>query len=304
MFRKEFSAPGRRGPERASHAGRDGRCIALVDARFLAWLIDQSGGQSGATLRRRAVLPVLSAALAQAGLELDLRRAYWYTDKPEAGWVDDQVTRGVLSDEVDGGVSLQRAIGSDLERLAQRRAVDHLLLVSDDERLLGAVDEAQLCGVSVHLLVDERGIDPARVGREDPGWATLLAQADRRIPLAGALLADLVQERTASLDTEPAATDPVAFRADVEALVQAWWNEEPEAQRDDLRDELRHSRGIPAEVDRVLLLRSRRTFGRALSWSEKKLLREIARATALGEPPASAADDPGADPAPHPEQVG
>ena len=280
MFRKEFAAPGRRGSERP---GRDGRGIALVDARFLAWLVEQGGGQQDGMLRRRALLPVLGAALAQAGLDLDLRRAYWYTDKPDGAWVDEQVVRGVLSDAIDGGVSLQRAIASDLERLARRRAVDHLLLVSDDERLLGAVDEAQLCGVSVHLLVDERGIDPARVEREDPGWATLLGQADRRIPLTGALLADLVQERVPSAEAEAPAIDPAAFRAEVAALVQAWWSEEPEDHREDLRDELRHARGIPAEVDRVLLLRSRRAFGRALSWSEKKLLRELARATALGE---------------------
>jgi hypothetical protein len=136
--------------------------------------------------------------------------------------------------------------------------------------------------------VDDRAADPARVGRDDPGWASLLAQADRRVPLAGALLADLLQERGPSAESESPATDPAAFRAEIEALVAAWWDEEPEDHREDLRDELRHSRGIPAEVDRVLLLRSRRIFGRALSWPEKKLLRELARAAALGE----SADDP------------
>ena len=281
MMKREFAPQPRRSFDRSHGAGRAGRCIALVDARFLAWLVDQGGARDGA-LRRRALLPVLGAALAQAGLEVELRRAYWYTDKPDTAWVDDQVTRGVLPDDADGGVSLLRAISSDLTRLAQQRAADHLLVVSDDERLLGAIDDAQLCGVSVHLRADERATDAEQVGRDDPGWANLLAQADRRVPLGGALMADLLQERTAAGESVEPEADPSRLRAEIDALVQGWWAEEPEAHREDLRDELRHSRGIPAEVDRVLLLRMRRTLGRALSWPEKKLMRELARATVLG----------------------
>lgn len=235
---------------------------------------------------------MLGAALAQAGLEVELRRAYWYTDKPDTAWIDDQVTRGVLPEDADGGVSLLRAISSDLARLAQQRAADHLLVVSDDERLLGAIDDAQLFGVSVHLLADERATDAERVGRDDPGWANLLAQADRRVPLVGALMADLVQERASAGEPPEADADPSRLRAEIDALVQGWWAEEPEAHREDLRDELRHSRGIPAEVDRVLLLRMRRTLGRALSWPEKKLMRELARAMVLGDEAGAEPDTP------------
>jgi hypothetical protein len=42
------------------------------------------------------------------------------------------------------------------------------------------------------------------------------------------------------------------------------------------------SRGIPQEVDRQLLLRMRHRLTRALSLQEKKMLREIFRAVALG----------------------
>lgn len=299
MLRRDFAPHPRRSHDRP-HAGasgsyqtRTGRCIALVDAAFLAWLVGQNATGESA-LRRRALVPVLSAALAQAGLEVDLRRIYWYTDRPDNAWIDDQVTRGVLSEDADGGASLLRSIGSDLARLSQNRAVDHLLLVSDDERLLGGIDDAQLCGVAVHVLADDRAGDGERVGRDDPGWATLLAHADRRVPLAGSLMADLVQDRGTGADGGPAgAADESRLRSEIDTLVRSWWDEEPEQQREDLRDELRMSRGIPAEVDRVLLLRMRRTLGRALSWPEKRLMRELARAVVLGATEAPAAPEPG-----------
>ena len=296
MIKREFSTPyGRRpadrpwNPAASTFPSRSGRCIALVDARFLGWLLGQ-GGAGDATLRRRALVPVLSAALAQASLELDVRRVYWYTDKPDTQCIDDQITRGVLPEDADGGVSLIRALGADLLQLAQQRAVDHLLVVSDDERLLTRIDEAQMCGVAVHVLADERAGDIERMGRDDPGWASLLAQADRRVPLGASLMTDLVQERGAAGDAAAGApVDAMQLRTEIESLIRAWWDEESEDQREDLRDELRLSRGIPAEVDRVLLLRLRRTLGRALSWPEKKLMRECARATVLGAQDAATA---------------
>jgi hypothetical protein len=62
----------------------------------------------------------------------------------------------------------------------------------------------------------------------------------------------------------------------------SWWDDEPEDRREELRDALHISRGIPQEVDRQLLLRMRHRLTRALSLSEKKMLREIFRAVAFG----------------------
>jgi hypothetical protein len=47
--------------------------------------------------------------------------------------------------------------------------------------------------------------------------------------------------------------------------------------REDLRDALQISRGVPQEVDRQLLLRMRQRLARALSLPEKKMLRETLR---------------------------
>jgi len=52
--------------------------------------------------------------------------------------------------------------------------------------------------------------------------------------------------------------------------------------REDLRDELRGSHGIPQEVDRHMLLRVRRALDRPLSFPEKKILREMVRNKVLG----------------------
>jgi len=65
-------------------------------------------------------------------------------------------------------------------------------------------------------------------------------------------------------------------------VIVSWWDDEPEDKREELRDALHISRGIPQEVDRQLLLRMRHRLTRALTLQEKKMLREIFRAVALG----------------------
>jgi len=84
------------------------------------------------------------------------------------------------------------------------------------------------------------------------------------------------------------------LRKSMQEVVAAWWTEEPEDLREDLRDALQISRGIPQEVDRQLLLRMRQRLARALSLPEKKMLRETLRNVVTGhqEPAAPAADFP------------
>jgi len=269
---------------------RGGRCIALVDGRYMAWLLGQNPEATGEPLNRHALAPVLSALLAQWGVQADLQRVYWYTDAQDGQYPQDQVARVVAPHKADGGASLLRAFSADLKRLAERQACDHVLLASDDERLLTLMDEAQLHGLSVHILADESARDLAQLSKEDPGWTRLLAQADRRIVLHSQAMRDLTQGRMAHsgpvglLPSPPQpAEDIEAIRPILQEVVTAWWNEEPEDLREDLREELQNSRGIPQEVDRHLLLRVRKVLERTLSFPEKKLLREMIRATVLGE---------------------
>jgi len=261
---------------------RTGRCVALVDARFLNWLTQASDDRSSDLPAPPAaeMLSMLAASLRQAALEVDVVRAYWYSDLAVAQPADDVVQRSVLNPDTDGGLSLMRTMGSDLVQLAANRAADHVLVVSDDERLLPAVDQAQLHGLGVHLLMDESGNDFEKLLRDDPSWARLLAQADRRVlmvPATGATGHPVRENRGAEGQA------PADMQANITQELQTWWDEEPETQRIDLQDELRFSRSIPQEVDRQLLLRLSRNLGHPLSWPEKKIMRESVRRIVLGD---------------------
>ena len=255
---------------------RSGTCMALIDGRFLIWMAQQGAvGATGESVNRQGLLGLLSQALAQAGLDVDLRRIYWYSDRSDGLMIDDQIVRLVQTHDADGGASLLRSLGHDLKQLAEHRACDHVLVASDDERFLATIDEAQLSGVSVHLLADESARNMPQMVRTDPGWARLLAQGDRRVVVNSQALADMLQGK---LPTGLALEDVEELRQSMHEVITAWWADEPEDLREDLRDALQVSRGIPQEVDRQLLLRMRQRLTRALSLPEKKMLRETLRA--------------------------
>ena len=271
----------------AAHAGAES-CIALIDARFLAWLQGQTDTAQGHV--RPQLHQLLSNAMAHNGLELNLRRVYWYSDTPDEQAVGGQVSRAVLPHSQDGGLSILRALGADLKRLSERGACQHILVGSDDERLISLIDEAQLHGVAVHLLADEASRNMAQLQRDDSGWARLLSQADHRVVLAAQSVREGAQPRhgNAPVHAAPAA-DPEQLREQLNTVIQTWWADEPEDLREELREELQNTRGIPQEVDRQLLLGVRRVLERALSFQEKKLLREMVRDLVLG-PQAAAAN--------------
>jgi hypothetical protein len=120
-----------------------------------------------------------------------------------------------------------------------------------------------------------------QLNREDPGWARLLSQADQRVVLGAQAVRDGGARHASSVHAAPA-VDPEQLREQLNTVITAWWDEEPEDLREDLREELQNTRGIPQEVDRQLLLGVRRVLERALSFQEKKLLREMVRERVLG----------------------
>jgi hypothetical protein len=271
---------------------RSGTCMALIDGRFLIWMAQQGAvGTTGESVNRQGLLSLLSQALAHAALDVDLRRIYWYSDRSDGLVIDDQIVRLVQTHDADGGASLLRSLGHDLRQLAEHHACDHVLVASDDERFLATIDEAQLSGLSVHLLADESARNMPQMIRTDPGWARLLAQADRRVVVNSQALADMLQGKIPS-GMGMAVEDVEELRKSMQEVVSAWWEEEPEDLREDLRDALQISRGIPQEVDRQLLLRMRQRLARALSLPEKKMLRETLRNVVTGptETPAVSGD--------------
>ena len=272
-----------------------GSCIALIDARFLVWLAQhtQSGPKQDA-LNRYGIAQFLTGALAHAGLDVSIKRIYWYSEENESLDVDGQIVRKVLSHDTDGGISLLKALGQDLRRLAESKACDHVLLATDDERFLSGIDDAQLAGLQVHILADDAASNMQQLHQTDPGWGRLLSQADRRVVVQSKSLAEMLQS-AASKEMSQVQEDPQVVKDSITDVIVSWWDDEPEDRREELRDALHISRGIPQEVDRQLLLRMRHRLTRALTLPEKKLLREIFRAVALGthSPEAAALNDTG-----------
>jgi hypothetical protein len=172
-------------------------------------------------------------------------------------------------------------LGQDLRRLAESKACDHVLLATDDERFLSGIDDAQLAGLQVHILADDAASNMQQLHQTDPGWGRLLSQADRRVVVQSKSLAEMLQS-AASKEMSQVQEDPQVVKDAITDVIVSWWDDEPEDRREELRDALHISRGIPQEVDRQLLLRMRHRLTRALTLPEKKLLREIFRAVALG----------------------
>lgn len=265
---------------------RGERCVALVDARFMAWLgnaADRSGPGATANLTADGVATLRRVARDVGGLP-EASRVYWYTDREVNVLIDGVLVRPVADAEQDGGLSMTRAMSADIQRLAQHQATDHLVVVSDDERLWAAIDDAQLHGLSVALLCDDSVGDYAQLQEDDPSWARLLAQADRRIvwdgSSAGAAAAAGSRPGAAGA---PSSNAQAVDREGIMAQLAQWWDEEPETQRIDLQNELQYARGIPQEVDRQLLVRLSRMLGHPLTWPEKKIMREGVRRLVLGD---------------------
>ncbi len=257
------------------------RAAALIDARYLRWLarLEDPDGGASTPLPRERMADALQQILGRAGLRSNLLRTYWYTDVDDQAVVDDQALRLVPAADTDGNV-LVRQMASDLEALVASGRIDIVVLASDDDRFSAPMEAAKMAGVTVCLLADERAESMARLMQQDPNWARLLREADRRLVMRSS---DLSQTLGSGSATEVPAT--TARDEDLEAAMQAvvntWWDAVTQDDRESLRDELPALRGVPPEVDRELLLRGKSALGRSLNFHEKRMLREHARRVAM-----------------------
>ena len=284
--------------------------VALVDERYLTWLAAQQPAAAGASpaLHRSALTSVFANLARLCAPEAQLTRVCLFADRPPTELLDDVVLRTVPAHAADGGLGLVRSLGLELTQLAQRGGCQFVLLASDDERLIPYIDEAQWRGVKVVLVTDESSQDFARLMGEDPSWARLLMQADRRLSLNDnawqslitgvvsgpgyfiARAADSESPRDGAFESGGEMADAPSFaggdwREQVERVIREWWQEETPDARLDLFEEMQNSQGVPPETDRHLLLRVRRELARTLSFPEKKAMREMIRATVLSQPP-------------------
>lgn len=259
--------------------GDQGACTALVDARFLQWLCrpgeeereDPAGAGEPAGLPRDRLAEVLGGALRGARVGARVTRVFWYTSQAAAASVDGQVMRFVPPESVDGGAGLVLAMARDALQLAEQRACSHLLIASDDDRLLATVDAVQMRGLRVHLLADDSALDLASLQQSDPAWASLLRQADTRL-----VVRDLQHSpgRGPRREREGGSADELEA---IPPLVNAWLAGLSETTRLMLHDQLPTQRGLPQEADRELLQQLSHRLGRPLTVPERKLMRELAR---------------------------
>jgi hypothetical protein len=296
-------------PLRRPMRARRERCIAMVDARYLAWLADQDDGASPRLDRLRFFL---EAALEALGAPTEVARIYWYASQRPERALPGLVHRWVAPEPADAGASLTLALSRDLLGLAEHPGYDRVLLLTDDDRLLPVVDAVQLQGLTVCLLADESAADLDALATSDADWSALLRQADERCIVRGQDLAraawgdgtvmiegaGLLRAREgrdggprhAGADHRAGALRPPgpspeelqAMRQTLQPMVHTWWDDLPVEDRQELEAELPNSRGLPQEADRHLLLRLSQQLGRPLTTSEKKLMREMARDAALG----------------------
>lgn len=295
--------PSRSGFHATSSTGHGGEhAVALVDERYLGWLAGQRQTVQGSpVLQRPALMPVLSHLAQVCDASARLLRTCLFTDKAASELLDDVLVRTVPVHAADGGLGLVRAMGLELTQLAQRGACAWVLLASDDERLIPYIDEAQWRGLKVALLMDDSAQDFAKLQSEDPSWARLLLQADRRLTINDAAWLALTTAGAGYFASRPIEPASKAFpgedstvdqhmmnddwQAHMERVIQEWWADETHQAKLDLYDEMQHSQGVPPDTDRHLLLRVRSELSRTLSFPEKKTMREMIRATVLAQAP-------------------
>jgi len=297
---------GKRSMPRHPHSHQPGggitQVVALVDERYLKWLAGQHAS-APLQLQRHNLQPVLVDLLRQSAPEAQLLRAYVFSDQQVLELCDDVVVRGVPPHAIDGGLGLVRSLGLELNQLAQHGGAGLVLILSDDERLIPYIDEAQWRGLKVALVSDEGSLDMPKLMTEDPSWARLLLQADRRLALGPTAWEALTVPGAVLQSSRPAVSQLPAQQSErdadagesyfsnalpsddwleqVKQVIQSWWSEETVDARLDLQEEMHNSQGVPPETDRHLLLRVRRELARTLSFQEKKAMRELIRATVL-----------------------
>lgn len=300
-----YDAPPQHHHARHAQRPRRDRTVALVDARYLAWLAGRDDPEDANLDRLRVLLGALAESLGRAG---DVARLYWYAAERPGRVQAGVVHRWVAPESADAGSSLTLAMARDLLALASAASAERMLLVTDDDRLLPVVDAAQMQGAQVALLADRSAEDLDELARTDASWAALLRQADERwtvdpaeveralwgdgrVTLEGVgASAGRHGERphlgglrggSRSRGPELDAAQRQEIRDALQPMVMTWWSDLPLADRQGFKDEL-PALGLPQEADRHLLLRLSQQLGRPLSLPEKKAMRELAREAALG----------------------
>lgn len=265
--------PPRKKPFYSQSAGA--HVVAFIDMRYLRWLCGLDG-RDAAPVSRAQINSVVLNALEQSNLNGQLLRSYCYADHDDKATFDDQTLRLLPQADTDGELAMVRQMSADLMAVASGMRPELIVIASDDQRLIHTIDVLKLQGVKVCLLADERAKAMPRLQQNDPEWARLLREADRRLVVQA-------QDLAHALSAGAQAGQQTAHEDVLQAVVNEWWSGLPLDEQDWLREELPALRGVPPELDRELLRRTKMAIHRSLNEHEKRLLREQARRVALGD---------------------
>lgn len=242
--------------------------ILLVDANFFGWLLCDEKFTGVPTSSHLESLKIFLSEYIPFSY---IKRIYWYTDQSALSLIDKIIFRFIADVDLNSGYSLLKSISSDLISLASSKAAHSVTLFSDDERLHCIVDQVQLLGLEVNIVCDNSISNFQQLQITDPSWARFLMQADRRLVWNSNFYStkDIINSENESASI-------------IISFVDKWWKGKTSDEQNQLINELSASHGIPQEIDRMMLLQLSRELGRSLSWSNKKIMREILRCTILG----------------------
>lgn len=253
-------------------------CIALVDERFVQWLLGHAGDHDAGgcaeleSVDRQRLAKRLAAAALQAGVHAKFGWMRWYASHPDQATLPRQVLKEAPPESADSVFAPVLAPAPYEWRLAQGDSCASGLRASDDGRLLTTVDHLQHHGMQVHLVADRSATNLPGLARADPSWSSLLRQEDSR-PLLDSSEGAEEYERTRAPRQAPEDCE----RGIIVALVNLWLDSLYAPQRTHLQFNLPWDRDLRQEEDPELLLDISHHLGRPPTVNEHKVLLEAIR---------------------------
>ncbi|HOV03090.1 MAG TPA: NYN domain-containing protein [Hyphomicrobiales bacterium] len=272
------------------------RVAVFVDAGYL--FAQGSVALTGAKKRRvdltlspQPAIDALKQVAGQRAPDCKLLRIYWYdgatggtrptVDQAELAELDDVKLRLGFINSSGQQKGVDSLIVTDLIELARLKSISEALLLSGDEDVRVGVQIAQNYGVRVHLL----GIHPSRGSQSHQ----LLHEADTTSEWVAADIASFLSVREAPAVAAAAGGASPSFAPDATTLSQEEATATVETEvadyvaglsdvdKDGIRVYWQSERGVPAEHDRVLLIRCGAKAGRQLTRDEIKTMRTAFR---------------------------
>lgn len=239
--------------------------------------------RSNLSLDAPKVISELKAVATEKASDCKLLRIYWYdgaiggtrptTDQASLASLDDVKLRLGFVNSHGQQKGVDSLIVTDLIELARLNSISDALLLSGDEDVRIGVQIAQNYGVRVHLL----GIIPSRGSQS----AQLLQEADTTEEWSKDTIAKFLtikQQVSAAIEVAQETEGQVSIERDdpnhrIEAAIIEYVRKLGKADMDGVISYWKTERGVPPDIDKVLLTTCGRLIGRELERNEIRYMR-------------------------------